>query len=105
MVSCSTTFRHLPLLPPLVPTADPRMFGDGRYFRESSAKPNSHRRKAEAERKLAPRQHDQDEARECEHYASGDPWPLIDHEAGCRPMNKARALADPKQARQQRSDA
>jgi hypothetical protein len=55
---------------------------------------------------LAPlRQQDEGEADDREDRASGDPRALVDHEARCRPMDQAGALADPQEPHQQREQA
>ena len=48
---------------------------------------------------------DEDEADDREDRTASDPRALVNHEAGCRPMDEAGALADPQQSDQQCDEA
>src|SRR5258708_6050086 len=53
----------------------------------------------------APRAPDQDQPEDREHRTEIGPFGLADHEAGCLPIDRAGALADPEQADQEDEDA
>ena len=53
---------------------------------------------------LSAREQNQDHANDGQDGASSDPRPLIDHEAGRRPVNPASALANPQQSNEDRKN-
>ena len=63
--------------------------------------------------RVAPNENLTGKLRNADHNQSGyrkdrtasDPWPLIDHEARCGPMDQAGTLADPQQSHEQSDDA